>query len=119
QGAAAFLQGRFVNRLLVDRPALPAAPDDALPFVGQRPHCGVMSASLLALLPIVSRRPPAVQDRFLGVLVKTLFVKLRAQVAPMHVTLAAALLGHRRDATEALEVLGLGIAFPLRSQAGQ
>jgi hypothetical protein len=51
---------------------LPNTPDDPLPFVGQGAHREVMATTLLTLLLILSRRPPAGQNRFLGLLMKAL-----------------------------------------------
>src|SRR6185369_16685831 len=88
--AFAFLQSRLVDRLLVNGPGLPAFPDDALPFVGQRPHGGVVAATFVSLLAVVGGRPATVQDRFLGVFVETLAKEFRAKVAAMDVAFVPA-----------------------------
>ena len=79
--AFVFLQSCLVDRLLVNGPGLPAFPDDALPFVGQGPHGGVVLGTLGSLLKVIGRGPAAVQDRFLGVFVETLLQEFRAKVS--------------------------------------
>src|SRR5690349_8371937 len=78
-----------------------------------------MAATFGALLSVIGRRPAAVQDRFPGVLMKALFAELRAPIAPVHVALAAALFGHRRNAAEATQAGRASVALALRSHARQ
>src|SRR5439155_14347162 len=112
-------QGCLVDRFLVNGLALPASPNDALPFVGQGPHRSVMAGSFVALLAIVSSCPTTVQDRFLGVFVKALPEEFRAEVAAVDMTFAPALLGHRGYSAKALQILSAVKSFALRSQGGQ
>ena len=99
--------------------ALPAAPDDALPLEGQRPHGRVVVTALGALLQIIGRRPPAPQNAFLGILVEALLVELRTQIPPVNVTRAPAALGHRRDPRVLLQIRRRLEAFALGTHTGQ
>ena len=74
-----------------------------------------MTATLGPLLSVVSRRPPTVQDRLLGIFVETLFEEFRTEITTMHITFASTLFGHRCDATVALQTLGIDKAIPLPS----
>jgi hypothetical protein len=103
----------------VNAGGLPAFPQDALPLAGQRPPRGVRAAALVALRAVLGRRPPAVQDRFLGVVVEALADEFGAEVAAVNVTLTAALLGDGRDPGETLEVGGVSKTVALRTPTGQ
>src|SRR5437870_1008213 len=119
QWTAALRQSGLVNPLVIGASILPAAPDDPLPFEGQRPHRRVMGRAPLPLLQVIRRRPSTPQHALLGVFMKTLPVKLRTQIAPVDVTTASTLLGHRRHARVLLQARRRVEAFPLSAHAGQ
>src|SRR5262245_13310560 len=79
----------------------------------------MMSRASVPLLLIMRGGPAAVQDRCVGIFMKALLQENRAAVAPVDVTFAATLLGHRRDAAETLQARRAGEAFPFRTHAGQ
>src|SRR6266702_3310676 len=114
-----FAQSRFVNFLAIGGVILPAAEDDPLPFVGQRPDGGVVRTTLGTLLEVVGGRPAAAQNTLPGILVETLFVELGTEIAPVNVTAAATTLGDGGNPRVVLQ-LGRGReAFTLGTQAGQ
>ena len=78
-----------------------------------------MVRALISLLQIISRRPATPQNAFLGIFVKTLPVKFRAQVTPVNIATATAALGYRGDARIVLERGGGFKAFALRPQRSQ
>ena len=85
---------------------LPAAEDDAYPFVGQCTDDGVVFVSSSFLLRIISARPGGMPDRFAGVFVEALAQELRTAVAAMDVVTLATLFENGSNATEALQPIG-------------
>src|SRR5262249_12746338 len=62
QGGAPPPQRRQVGFLVVGRPLLPAAVDDADPLEGQRPHRRVVAAPASPLLARLGARPRGARD---------------------------------------------------------
>jgi hypothetical protein len=64
--AAGALQGGDIDFFAVKEVIFPTPPEDALPFVRQAAHGGVMARAFEPLLLIVSDGPTAVADTFTG-----------------------------------------------------
>lgn len=104
QVTAVAAESRLVNGLILGSVILPAAPDDPLPFEGERPHGRVVRRAPGALLQVIRPRPPAVVDALPCELMEALPVKLRTAITPVNALAAAALLCHRRHARVALDL---------------
>jgi len=99
--------------------ALPAAPDNTLPLESQRAHSRVMGFAFRALREVVSSGPAGPEHAFLGIFMKALPLKLRAEVAPVDVPHFSALLSNRSNTGIALQVIGGIEALALRTHGGQ
>src|SRR6185436_1437486 len=101
---------------IVGSAILPAAKDDADPFVGQCPHRCVVRLVLGALLLVVSLSPFALAKRLAGKFVEGLAQELGAGPTEMSPLDFAAGCLDGSDPTVALHLIGAVIAFATRSK---
>lgn|GEM_PF-2485813 len=99
----------------------PHAMNNAEPFVGERPHGGVVAQSFGSLLLVVGAGPVAVLDGFAGPLVDALLDEKGAGPAAQgeRVGPVAGAVEHRCDAAETEDGSGGGKAFPVGAEGGQ
>src|SRR5262245_45854219 len=116
QGAAP-AQGLQIDLLLIRFAVLPAAKDDANPFVRQAPDgCLVRFVLVLAEVLVISFGPLRLPDRMKSKLVKGLPQKCWTSPPEVDPTGLAAGLLHGRDATVALHFQGTVVALAMRPQ---
>ncbi len=92
------MKGIEIGHFVVGSTRLPAAIQDAYPFVGKCADGGLMSATLIAVLSVKRARPKGLVDRLGGPFDKGLAKKGGALPAPVHPALLAAALRDRRNA---------------------
>ena len=109
-------QGRQIELLIVGNTLLPAAEEDADPFVSQRTNGGVVFLSAFNLKLVVRLSPGGPSPGVVRKFMKRLPNKLRTGHAPMDPMLLATLLGHRSDTGELLHFRSCGITIPIRAE---
>src|SRR5687768_4744222 len=99
-------EGGEIGLFAIGPSILPAAPDDALPLVGQSAHGGMERTTFGALLLEVSSGPLVVANTLTRILMKALAHEKCAGEATFDQPLAAALAGDGRDGAGALQGAG-------------